>query len=843
MSEKEQTYSPLTGLFREDKSHLLGLGITSDPGTTKEASVAVKHPRLTLPEVPLAPEAERRSFQQILRAFYRTGAGGGLEGHFPALLQGYRQLNQLPTDFPLWMDDAIGQPEGVGLPTLLKEAIGQVAPEEKSARILKDNIPRLERIIRKKVSFADIPYQARAVLTEALDDLVSELGIQGDEQTAFLQDIEALRKALPATGVLIPFLPLSPFHLLGQWLRTFHPVAMQEAQQEVKQLSRRLTELLAVEKAKDPEAHSEDQLQETLSFADRFLKFDELAAVLPSGEEDAMPPERRQRIEKLLETLETAASSMWAAPATVLIDQPLHSLDLDWQSTFPNMVASPWEEGNSINNLRAHFDGAMLNAARLFAAIRLARLELDDRYDPDLHADFFAHFDWRAFSTKELAACPPIILLAAEETLYESLHQYSQLLASGRPVHIIALRTHPSGHADPGIFRQELGALSLAHRSVFVWQGTLANPLDFVSGLQMGIQSTLPSFLHLLALQTPQSSPDELFIQTSAAVEGRIFPGFTYDGNHGPRWGSRFAINHNPEPATDWPVHSLQVETSEGELQTMEVAFTFADAAVLLPIYQSWLLPVPPSLWDDHLVPLAQFLELSPQNQMAKTPYIWMVDREGLLSRAAVALPLAQATGDRLDFWHFLQENAGIHSYHVEAATRDLQESLEAKYAEEIQQLQDQHQKELEALQESAADTALEQLASSLLDLDTTVLTAPPKQEVQKEETPPAPPEPEPVAEEEQDIEEEVIELSLGEAYIDTPLCTSCNACLQINDKIFQYNADKQAFVADSKAGPFADIVKAAENCPVRIIHPGAPQDPKEPDLEALIQRAEPYNG
>jgi hypothetical protein len=162
MSEKEQTYSPLTGLFREDKSHLLGLGITSDPGTTKEASVAVKHPRLTLPEVPLAPEAERRSFQQILRAFYRTGAGGGLEGHFPALLQGYRQLNQLPTDFPLWMDDAIGQPEGVGLPTLLKEAIGQVAPEEKSARILKDNIPRLERIIRKKGKLCRYPLSSKS---------------------------------------------------------------------------------------------------------------------------------------------------------------------------------------------------------------------------------------------------------------------------------------------------------------------------------------------------------------------------------------------------------------------------------------------------------------------------------------------------------------------------------------------------------------------------------------------------------------------------------------------------------------------------------------------------------
>jgi len=34
----------------------------------------------------------------------------------------------------------------------------------------------------------------------------------------------------------------------------------------------------------------------------------------------------------------------------------------------------------------------------------------------------------------------------------------------------------------------------------------------------------------------------------------------------------------------------------------------------------------------------------------------------------------------------------------------------------------------------------------------------------------------------------------------------------------------------------------AAEQCPVEIIHPGQPQDPDEDNLEAWVQRAEPFN-
>ena len=80
------------------------------------------------------------------------------------------------------------------------------------------------------------------------------------------------------------------------------------------------------------------------------------------------------------------------------------------------------------------------------------------------------------------------------------------------------------------------------------------------------------------------------------------------------------------------------------------------------------------------------------------------------------------------------------------------------------------------------------------------------------------------------------------EPYIDTELCTSCDDCLKINNKLFVYNADNQAYIADPSAGTFKQVVMAAEACPAEIIHPGTPLNPKEKNLDKLIVRAERFN-
>ena len=80
------------------------------------------------------------------------------------------------------------------------------------------------------------------------------------------------------------------------------------------------------------------------------------------------------------------------------------------------------------------------------------------------------------------------------------------------------------------------------------------------------------------------------------------------------------------------------------------------------------------------------------------------------------------------------------------------------------------------------------------------------------------------------------------EAYIDSARCTTCDECTNINNRLFAYNGEKQAYVKDARAGTFQQLVIAAERCPVSIIHPGSPLNAKEKDLAKWLKRAEKFN-
>jgi hypothetical protein len=77
--------------------------------------------------------------------------------------------------------------------------------------------------------------------------------------------------------------------------------------------------------------------------------------------------------------------------------------------------------------------------------------------------------------------------------------------------------------------------------------------------------------------------------------------------------------------------------------------------------------------------------------------------------------------------------------------------------------------------------------------------------------------------------------------YIETPKCSTCEECVKINDRMFKYDVNKQAYIADPDAGTYRELVEAAESCQVSIIHPGKPRNPQEPGLEELLVRAEPF--
>ncbi len=810
------------------------------------------------PAAELATEEEQRAYWRTLRAFFRSGKGGNLPmdadgAHcYPALLAPYRNRPQMERNFPFWMEEAEGG-QIMPLHELLTERIARFAPGEDEAKILKDNLLLLEVIVREKMQFAEDAYQAFSVIDDALVTLIGRLNISGAEGETFTNDVNSLRKHIPRQGLLVPFSSNAPFYLLAALVREHLTGKRKTLQTKIQRLGAQLKDILAVERDKSPEAHSPEKLQDSLDFAASYFNFEELAAVMPTGGSAAMPEERLHRIEKIVAVLEDIGSDFFQKNAFIILAEELtESASVDWENTFAKSTLLVAQSGQVCRLTMQVFDEKMAKFATLFAAIRTAALEVGNHYFQEIHGDFFAHFDWRSFTAEELAVCPPILLYTKDTSLIENeLNEFSQLLTSMRPVKMLVLKQGVGADVGGFTFRQELSALAIAHRNAYIMQSPSVAPGKLVKGFRQGLISQVPSLFYVITpmtLETNQGSPN---IWTRAAIVGREFPSFVYNSEQGERWGSRFNILENPQPAADWPQYRLHFRDDKGDEQLLDLPFTFADFAALDIQYARYFHLVPPQFWSDNLVPLGDYLNFSPEALYAKVPYIWVVDDENHLQKAAVAWPLVLTCRERLDFWHYLQENAGIHSYHVDQSTEGLRREMETEFLSKTAELETAHEKAREA----EVQVAIERIITALLDMDSEELTAtlaavplstvnatiPESLSVKS----PAPTPQVAVGEGPQPLatkQEAKGATSLGGPWIESALCTSCNDCINLNKRMFKYNENKQAFIADPKAGTFRELVVAAEKCPVCIIHPGSPMNPNEPGLEGLIKRAEKFN-
>jgi len=267
---------------------------------------------------------------------------------------------------------------------------------------------------------------------------------------------------------------------------------------------------------------------------------------------------------------------------------------------------------------------------------------------------------------------------------------------------------------------------------------------------------------------------------------------------------------------------------------------------------------------------------------VGKTPFIWTLERDRTLKRMQVSIEIVALAEDRLRFWHQLKEMAGLD---VSAVVHDaLSGEMEAEYRRKLAALEVEHAARLADLKATYSRAVARRMAEGLLkmgdgqmtvlDLLTRAVATPglapigpvegvdfggggaaaPAAARRADKAPsggdggaaaaiPAEPAPAAAATAAVAAVPEEAEESLSmEAYIESARCTSCNECINLNPKMFAYNANKQATVKDARAGTFAQLVQAAERCPAGIIHPGDPVNPKEKDLEKWIKRAEPFN-
>jgi ferredoxin len=452
---------------------------------------------------------------------------------------------------------------------------------------------------------------------------------------------------------------------------------------------------------------------------------------------------------------------------------------------------------------------------------------------------------------------PTVIALeSADRIAGPWIRSFSQLLSSGRPVQIL-VRVRP--HSNPGAspeedpfqsYRTELGYLGISHRQAVVAQSSAARYVHLLQCFFAALAATRTS-LHIIntGLRPFGSGvPLNAWLVAGAALESRAHPFFRINPEAGDVSAARMDFRGNPQPERDWPVHPFHYVDENETLIETELAFTFADYALLLRRLGDHFRVIPPECDSDALVPVAEYLSMNPDEAHRQVPYIWAVDGGSVLHRLAVSQELVLACRDRQNYWRALQELGGIRNRYVELAVEKTRAEEQAKAAAERARLEAEHAEEVERVRTQAAGEAMQRLADTLLGLDLSAssampaITAAPAREraLADEAGPPSNSAPDTSCLEKEKTEPEE-EAGLDEPWIDSILCTSCNDCTNLNPQLFVYNDNKQAVIADPTAGTYAQLVEAAELCPANCIHPGSPLNPDEPGLEELMERAAPY--
>ncbi|MEM7433571.1 MAG: 2-oxoacid:acceptor oxidoreductase family protein [Myxococcota bacterium] len=503
-----------------------------------------------------------------------------------------------------------------------------------------------------------------------------------------------------------------------------------------------------------------------------------------------------------------------------------------WGSTYPfNPYPFPWANHlfqDTPSMAMGVFEGHMAKMAEGFKALRIAELELNGKYDPAEHDEFFTYFDWRQFTDDEWELCPPVVAVGGDGAMYDiGFQNLSRLMASGKPIKCLVVDTqvysNTGGQACTSGFigqvsdmaqfgkaiqgkqepRKEIGLIGMAHRNTYVMQSTIAHSSHMIEGFIEGLKARRPALFNIYSNCQPEHGigDDMSAAQSKLAVESRAYPLFRYNPDAGTTPQECFDLEGNPAPDEDWPTYTIKYEEGGAE-KSMELPLTFADFAVTEIRFRKQFRVAPPDTWNENMVPLVDFLTMDEDEREGSFPYVWMVDNDGQLTRLLAAQPIVESCQDRIDFWRMLKALAGDDQPSAESLVEQARQDVVGKIMSGLMQMAGGPGEGLAALAGSGAlvDGVGGEPAGSSASGD---YLAP---------------------------------------WIDTPDCTSCDECVEINPKIFEYNAEKKAVIKNPDGGPYKDIVKAAERCTARVIHPGLPRNQNEKGIDKWIKRAEKYN-
>ncbi len=713
----------------------------------------------------------------------------------PALLAPYARLSELRYDYPVVLLDAADSPAFVdSLTGVINRLLREIASEGNAGTLLRQQVLRLERRMR-----AMIPGRSGIALTELWEEAArSLLGECGEREAEVLANsLATARFALRIDGPVLDCDDALPARLLRHAWEKVEARRTRPTRERIEALITRLREMIKVDDLKGRASRSPERLRQT--FGRRYREafdFELMAEVLEGATpHNPLPQARRERISDALGVLE---AQRFFVPFDGPRDRRYHDFAFDRLST----ALRAWHE-------------RLQDIAEVVRAIEIAELELDNAFREDRHPAYFERFGAQALTPEDLAMFPAyLVCVHQSECSSRDTARLMEIVAGELPIKALVQVSDALGSASgvddnpyPGSAMQQLPQTFVAGNA-YVLQAAASDLYQRSGDVLRGLEYEGPGIFSVFVPGGGATNALPPYLAAAAAMEARVFPGYTYDPAAGAGLAERFRIDGNPDVADDWPLRELRYEDEALQAVTEDYRFTLADFAVTEPQYAEHFEPVDRSAWNDDMLPLAEYLDVIGGRNFEKVPYVTVVDADDRLRRLIVDDHLVRIARRCRDRWHTLQELGGVHNSWAEAARAA-------------------------ARSESAGvDQAAPAPASSDSPADVTV---PAGTAMAADAVPTV------GAEEEDPTPAEAAEPA-DEPWIETPRCTTCDECTTRNPRMFAYDDNKQAYIRDPDAGTFRELVEAAETCQVAIIHPGRPRNPDEPGLEGLIERAAPFN-
>jgi len=711
----------------------------------------------------------------------------------PALLGRYRDLTKLRYDFPVVLADGAQGSFVRSLSEVIDALLRAIARPGIEGEGLRKHALQVEREMRRILASG-----ARGPLSSVWDQAVARLASQpGFALADYLRDA---RTELHVDGELIDCDEYLPARLLTHaWLKA-HDHKSRSRRADIDALIVSLTDILRADFLRSDAGCRPESLRASVGPRHHELfNFEVMSRLLGhSTGGTRLTAVRRKRIEWALSVM--GSQRFFGTPGDAAA---LQASAGRWDFAFDHAT-------EAIEAFRQRLPAMV----QLVKAMSLAALEAAGRYEEATHDAFFTAFDEHALGPRDLELFPSYLvrLTAGSDDAVVQL-TLMELLSSGIPVKVLVQVDDIFEDSGPGerhfafgVRSVQLASTAVGLNDCFVLQATSSSLFQLRGSIERGMTYPGAALFSVFSGAAARAGQLPCYLVSAAAMQSRAFPAFVYDPGAGPDLADRFSLGDNPQPEVDWPVAQLQFADARMQRVIEPVAFTLADFVACDTRYARHFARVPHAAWSPHMIPVAEWLAHASATTSDRIPYVLAIDGEDVLQRVIADDKVVQAAYRCRETWHRLQELGGVNSSHARRLIAREKAAWEAS-----------KQAEIEAIR--ATTTPATPAGAAAADLSGA------STEAQREEC----------------VTPAVTERSKDEAWIETIRCSTCNECTQINDRMFSYNDNKQAYIKDLGAGTYRQLVEAAETCQLSIIHPGRPRDANEPGLAELLERAQPF--